>query len=126
MSITTKLRSMVDDVVHTILCTGRLHYIDLRHGQHILRIVNVHLQETNNITKLMIIDMLKELLNIQIDGIVVVLGDFNASVSGEGRYSQNKGMKHCSNEKLSKLVDECMGSHTEMFQEAFTHRTVRQ
>ena len=52
------------------------------------------------------------------------MGDFNATVSGEGRLSPARGMNYKSAEPLSREVDSCMGTLTELCQDAYTHRVV--
>ena len=50
------------------------------------------------------------------------MGDFNATVVGEGRYNAAHGLRHAATEFLSKRVDKALGALTELCQEAFTHR----
>ena len=65
--------------------------------------------------------MIQKLLEEDFCGVTFVMGDFNATVSGEGRLSPARGLHHMSAEPLSREVDACVGSLTELCQDAYTH-----
>ena len=86
------MKALVDDARHVVVHAGRLHYVDLIKGDCTIRVVNAHVQEIGrDLTKEMIIDSIQEICNDGSELVVFLLGDFNATVTGEGRYCEDKG-----------------------------------
>ena len=113
-------------ISHHVLREGRLHYIDIEFNHLVLRIINVHLQELGDeYTKLDIFESIKGAAPADFHGIVVVMGDLNATIPNEGRFSEGKGLHFSSNEQFDKLVDSYFSHLTELHQDNYTHRATR-
>ena len=93
-----KLVQLAHDFVHEVVVPGRLHYVDILLPDLVVRVANVHIQEISGLSKFDIVDSLSYILKFPFDGLLIVLGDFNATVYGEGRYNADKGLRHAASE----------------------------
>ena len=124
--VNPRLLSFATVCEHEVIRAGRIHLLDLHLGAVALRIINVHVQEEpGESNKNGVLEALGQVLSRQFAGIIMLAGDFNATVTGEGRFNVQTKTVSNNTEWLSKRLDRMLAKFTEMSQDDYTHRVRR-